>query len=318
MGSFPSTSSSVSSSCQSCATDSLSGSIHYTPASLRESGNVRKIDAFVQLTLKRAGTYDSIKAVVDNPIALKTFAQFLAHNLSDIPKTVIDNITDRSTVCQSLVDQLEKSFIQDPVLEDRTDYVIDFAIQKFPEYLFSNFFDDWRTREVYKAITSLDENMLIECTLPELETVDPSMESRSEHSTSAKYSSKQGSIITSGVRVEADFTEENENFRISSIEVKAKELHGRSISTLFMQPSSSNLAIHSCDPIEVAKIIKIGGWLPSFITAVETLPIGITLSSVSRQRPGYPVVYLNKHFEDNCGHKREDIVGEIFGFMQKP
>ncbi len=57
-------------------------------------------------------------------------------------------------------------------------------------------------------------------------------------------------------------------------------------------------------------------WLKRIIGMVENIPICITISSAKKEYFGFPLVYVNKNFEDTTEYNREDIIGKNCKFLQ--
>jgi len=55
----------------------------------------------------------------------------------------------------------------------------------------------------------------------------------------------------------------------------------------------------------------------TFITAVESLPICITLATANKDRIGFPLIYVNSYFETSTGYKRQEIMGANCKFLQR-
>lgn len=75
-------------------------------------------------------------------------------------------------------------------------------------------------------------------------------------------------------------------------------------------------AISSVDVTEVDRMLETGSWLSSMLLAVENLPVCVSLSTARKDRPGFPLIYVNKAFEKVTGYKREEIVGQNCRFLQ--
>eukprot|EP01041_Mallomonas_annulata_P014109 gene14109-30025_t len=285
--------------------------------SQRECRAFSSVDRFIQLLLLQVRREDGMKAIVLNPIALESFVQFLSSHALDNCDQIMSLITNDhqepltlSNISGVLKNVLEKTYLfpstQTSVDQDNCDkspHLMMMCCEVLPQYLLSDYYDDWRTKETMKIKLSHDDNLLTECTLPDLEsfTSCDSTEKISQTPTTASlvFPLVEASIATS-VRS-----------KLSSV---ATTIHVEAIQT--RQPSIRSLALSSCDPVEVPTLLKGSGWLTAFITAAETFPIGISVSVVCKQRPGYPVIYVNNSFTTTAGYKREDIIGERFGFMQ--
>jgi len=55
-------------------------------------------------------------------------------------------------------------------------------------------------------------------------------------------------------------------------------------------------------------------WLKKVISIAENLNICISISSAKKQHFGFPLIYVNKHFELITGYTRNDIIGKIVNF----
>lgn len=75
-------------------------------------------------------------------------------------------------------------------------------------------------------------------------------------------------------------------------------------------------AISSVDKREIERIIQAGSILTSIIAAVETLPVCVCISTARRDRPGFPLIYVNASFEKVTGYSRNEIIGQNCRFLQ--
>ena len=57
-------------------------------------------------------------------------------------------------------------------------------------------------------------------------------------------------------------------------------------------------------------------WFKNLITMVENIPICITISSAKKEHWGFPLVYINKHFETMTGYNKNEIIGNNCKFLQ--
>eukprot|EP01041_Mallomonas_annulata_P013547 gene13547-28733_t len=305
---------------QSCRTDTDKT----TKVTKSESnGSLQSVDTFLQVALLNLPQEDAIKAVVGNLVALSALTQYLAlallytrnyHILISISKSNCNETLAHDTICQILTRELKISFTSDisPVQDSLSDStIVNFTRVMFAKFLHSRFFDNWRIRETSAALNLSSEKFHLECTLPELESLSIDLDEPMENPIVATVLSPTDLITNVSAKITGNPSRSSLKFKYSD--------DPRGI--LLNDDSFLNLQkmLHNCDPIEVPKLLKYDrdGWMTSFLIAAETLPIGITLSSISRERPGYPVIYLNKHFADQSGHKRVEVLGERFGFMQR-
>eukprot|EP01041_Mallomonas_annulata_P012835 gene12835-27063_t len=306
----------------------------------RNSGKCQfhSVDRFLQLALQQLPLEDALKAIVDNPIAFTTFTDFLSMNIicgkfnsefisimNNHPSSL--SFEDVSNIFRNSLQNAFASHIFPVDEQSMNSRLFSLSCHMFPAYLQSQFFENWRRRETSGTSNFSGKNAPPECTLPELQTVYSISEKSYSVSGKAQVinpsvniipilsiekSTKIATVNNPNIPI-GILLHENENNSLSSGSTLYSSIHDNPI--LHREKILSN-----CDPIELSNLIKSDkcGWITALITACETLPIGITLSSISPKRPGYPVIYLNKHFGDHCGHKREDVLGEKFGFMQRP
>ena len=70
-----------------------------------------------------------------------------------------------------------------------------------------------------------------------------------------------------------------------------------------------------CTPIR--RVLEYGSWLMVFMSAVENLPVCVSLSTARKDRHGFPLIYVNKHFETTSGYERSTILGLNCRFLQR-
>jgi len=58
-------------------------------------------------------------------------------------------------------------------------------------------------------------------------------------------------------------------------------------------------------------------WLSLLLTAVEFVPVMISLATASKSRFGFPLIYVNAAFEKATGYLRKEIVGGSCRFLQR-
>eukprot|EP01041_Mallomonas_annulata_P010882 gene10882-22721_t len=292
----------------------------------------RNIDQFLLIILLKSSYDEAIKVVVKNPNALASLVKFLALELLHTVNTpIVESLIEGShlsksvkfdLICQIIKKSLEgfmastsSSLFSTTENDTSSNSTLAMFIRSmFTEFLHSHFFYDWRVKETSEALIALNENVKMECTLPELESLSCELDKNKKSPVVASVLHSNDLIGTVSATITSNSSE-------ASCKTKyLEEPIGLPVDDDITSPSFKfKQLLQNCDPIEVPKLLKYDrdGWMTSFLIAAETLPIGITLSSISRERPGYPVIYLNKHFADHSGYKREDVLGERFGFMQR-
>ena len=80
--------------------------------------------------------------------------------------------------------------------------------------------------------------------------------------------------------------------------------------------SSTESALRAVDVITVREILTSDSWLIVLMSAMENLPLSFCISTAAEDRPGFPLVYVNKHFEVLTGYRRADVIGANCKFLQ--
>lgn len=75
-------------------------------------------------------------------------------------------------------------------------------------------------------------------------------------------------------------------------------------------------ASESIDEDEMHFMLQHSYGLANMFAAVENLHYCVSLATARRDRPGFPLVYVNKAFESATGYKREEIIGRNCSFLQ--
>jgi PAS domain S-box-containing protein len=75
-------------------------------------------------------------------------------------------------------------------------------------------------------------------------------------------------------------------------------------------------ALRTVDTEELSTLLATGDWLKNLIATVEDLSLCVSLATARQDRPGFPLVYVNKAFEQTTGYDRSEIVGQNCKFLQ--
>jgi len=75
-------------------------------------------------------------------------------------------------------------------------------------------------------------------------------------------------------------------------------------------------AMQAIDASELDRLYASGSWLTSLLAAVENLPICVSISTASKSRRGFPLIYVNACFERTTGYPRSEIIGRNCRFLQ--
>ena len=80
---------------------------------------------------------------------------------------------------------------------------------------------------------------------------------------------------------------------------------------------TTEAAFRAVDPISVKEVLTADRWIAAFIASVETLPVSVSIATAARDRYGFPLIYVNRHFEKMTGYSREEVIGENCKFLQR-
>lgn len=75
-------------------------------------------------------------------------------------------------------------------------------------------------------------------------------------------------------------------------------------------------AFINVDMKEISRLLGNDSWLASLLAAVEGLPICFSLATASKERKGFPLMYVNRYFEKVTGYQRSDAIGKNCRFLQ--
>jgi PAS domain S-box-containing protein len=124
------------------------------------------------------------------------------------------------------------------------------------------------------------------------------------------------SVIALAIKVFPDFVKSKEYKRYRDEEKSRSEnvsVHSQGI------PGGQSIidtALASVDVKEIDRLLQSGSWLTSLLASVENLPVCVSLSTARKDRPGFPLIYVNACFEFTTGYPRSEIVGQNCRFLQ--
>jgi PAS domain S-box-containing protein len=75
-------------------------------------------------------------------------------------------------------------------------------------------------------------------------------------------------------------------------------------------------AIAYLEQTDFNRIVRSQSWLSSLLTAAESLPLPFSITTASRTRFGFPLIYVNPRFESLTGYRRDEIIGRNCSFLQ--
>ncbi len=104
----------------------------------------------------------------------------------------------------------------------------------------------------------------------------------------------------------------DEEIRLSS----AIHLDQPNVRSPLTPPNAIERAMAVMDKTESGRMVTANSWMASFLATAETLPLGISIASARRERPGYPLVYVNPYLEKMSGYSRAELIGQSWRIMQ--
>mmetsp|Transcript_5383 Transcript_5383/g.5547 ORF Transcript_5383/g.5547 Transcript_5383/m.5547 type:complete len:428 (+) Transcript_5383:69-1352(+) len=283
---------------------------------------LKNVTKFVVMLLSQVKPEDAIRAILSNDLGSESFMKYLTvhqhHKCEAIVHSTVlvrgseaieEHITEVTNISANLLLKLKSvMFADDPRLANLD--VVELVCESLPKFLNSEMFLCWRNEEEYQVFTSIKGITAIETTLPELLAVRENCITYEASSSNSikRLSSTQtnASIITNNSDNDINHNNNNETIEAEAI----VDYH------IDIKRNILERAVDHCDQIELNKLFSKTNWMGTFITASECLPIGITLSTASHERPGYPFVFVNSYFEKMSGCKREDLIGQSCRFMQ--
>ena len=121
-------------------------------------------------------------------------------------------------------------------------------------------------------------------------------------------------ILTSNIAPEKQFKNLNGSApRIDRLIDLFSRPHLRSSESLKTVLSEES---ESIDEDEMHFMLQHSDGLANMFASVENLHYCVSLATARKDRPGFPLVYVNKAFEAATGYKREEIIGRNCSFLQ--
>eukprot|EP01042_Synura_sphagnicola_P000717 gene717-798_t len=180
-------------------------------------------------------------------------------------------------------------------------------LNTLPKFFLSPEFKEWRECEMDRAVTISLNSSNVDATLPEILPADPAL--------------LGGGMIISA---EAEFVNNipRGEFADEKKLAACKEDHSDKTEAIAVNSydgamDAVDAALNGVDYLEVDRLLSCGSWLFAFIASCEKLPICITLSTASRSRVGFPLIYVNAFFETVTGYSRTEIMGANCKFLQR-
>jgi PAS domain S-box-containing protein len=104
---------------------------------------------------------------------------------------------------------------------------------------------------------------------------------------------------------------------ITDSEMRLNDLYTDYVKTYSTYDLLKN-GLTSIDTNQYSEITKYAKWLKDIIIMTENIPICVSIASRKPQNSiNYPLVYVNKAFEETTQYSREEIVGKNCNFLQK-
>jgi PAS domain-containing protein len=75
-------------------------------------------------------------------------------------------------------------------------------------------------------------------------------------------------------------------------------------------------AVSTVDESELGLLLSSGRWFANLLASVENLNFSVSIATARAERRGFPLIYVNKAFEQLTGYTRQEAVGRNCKFLQ--
>eukprot|EP01041_Mallomonas_annulata_P011582 gene11582-24223_t len=277
------------------------------------------LDRCLTLTLNHVSREQAVKSIFLNTIGSKTLVEYLSNEILRDVQTILKvegseplSSSDNYMILQNSLESC-LSGSDDVNLHQAAEDLVIFKIicGALPRYLGSEIFHAWRSKETLESIKYLIKEDVPETTLPELPVSldEDNYDTAEAYVMNKNFPNHVNPIMKNNL----------DQFQILQTEsnlgpIIACEIDGSV--KLITTKTIIEKAMDHCDPIEASKLLRSRSWLPVFLAMAETLPIGISLSSVQSDYNKFPVVYMNNFLEKLIKLKRKHCFEKNFDFPQ--
>lgn len=284
------------------------------------------VEEFVEQAFVDGSKVDSMKRILANPEAKKAFMEFLREEndggekftfFSDMEK-LKSNMTDSGDVsviagAKALVEQYKKpacEYVSKTKEEGGTEEDAELSTAIFNNL--SSILDQGGAVTNQKVIEALDGAINETIVLMALSAFPSFVGSQAYKS----WRAKEQQAVDQVTAAYADFEQWADTSKSQVVPKPAEPVAA--------QDSTIAAAKKYLEPANVKRIITSNSWLATFLGAAEALPICVTLADAyirvvgdKKYNEGFPLIYVNKVFEETTGYKRERIRGTNCRFLQR-
>jgi len=323
-------------------------SISPADSNTADEESLQSVYKFADMALENGKKSDTMKAILTNADGRRAFVEFLRSERASLlpclkPPHRVESALDLSSlgptdeghafgyilpstetpILESNISPFSRSVAQ--LLSGEREYsndeivamlerfkdetIVLTALDALPRFLKSNEYKKWRDTVAQRAVIVTSSASKVNVTIPEILAADPNLIEGKIVQAEAVYS-KQNII--------AELFQPSSPKKSSCVKifdnVEVKEVTG---STLEEDNDPVDQALKHIDYLEIDRILRSGTWLFTFVAAVENIPMCITLSTARKDRIGFPLIYVNRYFEDMSGYSRSDIMGANCKFLQR-
>lgn len=75
-------------------------------------------------------------------------------------------------------------------------------------------------------------------------------------------------------------------------------------------------AFSDMDDLELRRVLTGENWLAALLAAAEELPVGLAVASAKASHAGFPILFVNKAFEQMTGYDRNELRGSNLSILQ--
>mmetsp|Transcript_11375 Transcript_11375/g.11403 ORF Transcript_11375/g.11403 Transcript_11375/m.11403 type:complete len:388 (+) Transcript_11375:164-1327(+) len=265
--------------------------------------DTQHVDNFLRLFVAEMPVEDSLQAFLSNSFAAESFADYMEISQGKASFKVTD---DEDFLLDPLIMRTELTKKYTSPNSTASSKLVTTMCELLPGFMTSASFREWRQSEVRAIIETFGKWIAIsKVTLPELRSV--LSERRSVFEAPAEICGIASDNYCTAEVLYSPLTSPLNLGLTSAMPLP---------NTLACNPDFNPVikSMSRCSIGDLRDIFTANSWLPVFISAVEMLPISVTVSHCMNNT--FPIMYVNASFEEVSGRKREDIIGRPGTFLQ--
>mmetsp|Transcript_12202 Transcript_12202/g.12287 ORF Transcript_12202/g.12287 Transcript_12202/m.12287 type:complete len:403 (-) Transcript_12202:345-1553(-) len=255
------------------------------------------VEGFLLFYLKSIPNDVALKVITISPSGRTDFIRYL----NTIDFFLFSNRTSTENALKSVnVSKSTESESRDASNDEYMTAVYD----SVPQFLLNKFYNDWRKNELIKIQNTQRK---LQCKVSN--KVRTPKKEKLPRMPSPLSSRKLAAVLPVDEAVSPIATCPH-NFNSSSPENFSLNIKDLS-ETDFSCPDILDIMNRE----ELIKIFRKDTWLSHLICTMENLQMSFTLASASSETRGFPIIYVNKEFENLTGYSRGEAIGQPSSFL---